>query len=381
MWIRAQDQDTIIDDLCDLAQVFNIAESGAGREALARASLVHLQSQSGPWLLVYDNAESLGAIRRWRPAGGDVRVIITSRVSAWPEQYQVQQTDRLPLSDATDLLLQEAERVDAREDAELLAKALDGLPLALVNAGAWLRDAPNTSFSEYHDQLRTRLRDNPVTVDDYAESAYGAVSLSFDKLSFDAQTVLGVLAFLSPDGIDVEIFLSLSGKDHTSDRYSPIHDSIWALCARPENVEQALAELARFSIIDRVGNGWRIHRVVQLIWRMNIEDFDGSWASAAAVVAASYPGKEPGKKSGATVSDASQWDLCKKLTPHIGYLKAIPDSAIISVPFEYLLNQASIYLSYNGISGLSLQYSIEYLRRKNYAHTILTQRLEQVTTI
>lgn len=363
-WLNAQNSQTIAHDLRELAQVRKITDEGVGYEALARAVLVDLQSTVGPWLLIYDNAEDLNGIRRWRPMGGDVRLLVTSRERSWPDKFVIHDVERLRLSDATGLLLQEARRERDRAGAERLAEALDGLPLAIVNAGAWLRDTPGTSFEAYEAQLEARLGDKPTTLDAYPDSVFGAVTLSLEKLSSDAVTLMHVIAYLSPDHVHSDLFINIAGKDREAERYQPIPDGLWSLSDNAANVEIAFAELERRSLLKRKDQAWSVHRLVQLIQRILIQNNEQTWNAAAAVVAASYPGKEPDEITGELVSDRRQWNRCSALNPHIYSLKHLRGVESESIPYEYLLNQSSIHLHYIKSKRLSAVYAIDYLKRK-----------------
>lgn len=84
-------------------------------------------------------------------------MLITSRTAAWDgDDFTCYAVDALDTaterSAGVEVLWQaagdNAARADGRAGARALAEALGGLPLALVCAGAWLRDTPTTSFAE-----------------------------------------------------------------------------------------------------------------------------------------------------------------------------------------------------------------------------------------
>ncbi|MEM1345915.1 MAG: helix-turn-helix domain-containing protein, partial [Pseudomonadota bacterium] len=187
-WLRAETEESLIDDLCKLAGHIDVsAADHPEKSERATATVMALNRETEPWLLVYDNATSAAALKPWCPDTGPVALLVTSREGHWPG-FAEYRTERLTLGPATDLLLQEARcdgpRDHDRDGARTLAETLDGLPLALVLAGGWLRDVPEAGFADYAARLAELLRTRPkqVGVEDYPVSLYAAVKLSLDQL-------------------------------------------------------------------------------------------------------------------------------------------------------------------------------------------------------
>ena len=362
-WLRTENEHTLVSDLCELAQVVGLADRGNGPEALARSVLVFLQTDPRRWLLVYDNATNYEMIRRWVPTSNTVHILATSREGNWPQNCVVLEVELLNFADAMRLLLETSNR-NEDEGAKELSKALDGLPLAIVTAGSWLRSTKSTTFENYLAQLEARIRDAPPLANGYPHSVFGSLSLSFESLSQTANLLMAYISFLSPDHISPELFFNLVGKDRDCSRYSAVHDLIWDSGKSPAIVEAALSELTDKSLIAQQSGAYRVHRLTQSVYKMRLEYPQEAWNSAAALLSTSYPGKEPDGRTGMLVADSQTWPQCRVLNPHVENLYLNRFEARDSVPFEFLLNQASIYLGYNRQSKQALRYSIEYLRRK-----------------
>jgi len=250
-WLGAQTTDTLVKDLGKLAGHLGIkAADHATAEALASAVVMALNADSDPWLLIFDNAETLKGISAWLPKGKTV--LVTSREGVW-KNFAVQQADRLIPSDGAELLMQEAERTDDREGAGSLSKALDGLPLALVLAGGWLHDT-SESFADYEARIDALidLKPEDVEVEDYPDSVFGAVNLSLEKLPKDAALLMRVFAYLSPDDLWPGLVTALADKDATHERYEPVPDELWTLAQDRAAVERAFADLTRRSLLEKV---------------------------------------------------------------------------------------------------------------------------------
>ncbi len=103
----------------------------------------------------------------------------------------------------------EAGRRDDPATARALAEALGGLPLALVVMGAYLRDQ-NLGFAEGAARLAEVLDLTPPNAA-YPTSLMGALRLSYDKLTADAQTIARLCAYWAPDGLGPRLLLDAPG--------------------------------------------------------------------------------------------------------------------------------------------------------------------------
>lgn len=111
-------------------------------------------------LIIFDNLEDPQAIEDYLPEPqAHPHILVTSR----RDQPDFNPVPLDPLDEALsfDLLLQEADRAPVGEEEEKAAheisEALDGLPLALELAGAYLRHRP-VSWQQYRDLLRHSLK-------------------------------------------------------------------------------------------------------------------------------------------------------------------------------------------------------------------------------
>lgn len=358
-WLRAHSRDTLIADFVKLAGHLDMdTKTHPTDEALALAVVMALSNEVDPWLLIYDNAEKHGDLREWLPAGASL--LVTSRMKLWPG-FRVFDVKPLETVDATDLLMSEAGRAVDRNGAESLAVALEGLPLALVLAGAWLRDTPGTGFCEYEARIEALIETHPdeVGLDDYPDSVFGAIQLSLDKLSGNAALLLRVLTYLSPDDLWPDLVTGLVVKlDETSSEWAeilrPIPDALKALAKDRAAVERSFAELVRYSLMERgaeannpLETGHRVHRLTASVQRSL--DGGSSRPAATALLAAGYP-------EIATLEE--NWPACARRTPAI---PALADAQFGTAALEYLLNQASIWLAMQRRDQVALNYAEQML--------------------
>ena len=59
----------------------------APARTLADDALRRLVAQPRRWLLIFDNAESVGQVDRWLPERGDLHVLVTTREAGWPDTH------------------------------------------------------------------------------------------------------------------------------------------------------------------------------------------------------------------------------------------------------------------------------------------------------
>ncbi len=180
-WIDASGEEGLREAMVWLAKTLDpslAGETDAGVLCARARDLVG--AGGGRWLLVYDNAERQAELANWLPRRRPgLEVLVTSRnpdwtgedFSPWPVGALDVETER---GAGVEVLWQaagdNARRAGGRAGAWQLARALDGLPLALVTAGAWLRDAPGTGFGEAEERIAELIRVRPEAVGDYPDS-------------------------------------------------------------------------------------------------------------------------------------------------------------------------------------------------------------------
>ncbi|MEM1384010.1 MAG: tetratricopeptide repeat protein [Pseudomonadota bacterium] len=340
-WVAAETLDSVVEALSELADRLGL--EGHSRRGLARATLDYLRQTEESWLLIYDNAVDLRTVRDWLPEG--VHLIVTSRSSDW-QGFEVQDAEKLPTDRPEDagveLLVKEAggQDRDGPQAAQALAAALGGLPLALVQAGAWLRDAPRAGYAECQGRIHELLTLAPPA--DYPDAIDAAVTLSMERVGqgSDAEALLHLLAFLAPDAIEACVISDVPEAPMINARdlalKADIPDRVWELAEDRTALDRAFSELQRRSLIEGRGGTYSIHRLTQAVVRARLGQKAEDWAkTAAAVVAVSFPG-DP--------ESFLRWPTSARLMPHVSALAGLGDDVPRTAGMQYLCNQASIYL-------------------------------------
>lgn len=172
------------------------------------------KSENSQWLLVFDNADDLNSVplHRYLPAVSWGHILFTSRDQAIIGSIADEGHVLTPLTteDAIGLLLEKSgiqrPSHSEKEEARSIAELLGSLPLALVQAGSFIRSRHRT-LREYHrlylsrrnDLLRisTRAGDNEKTVLTTWEINFKQV----EQDSPDATYLLLLFSFLEPASI------------------------------------------------------------------------------------------------------------------------------------------------------------------------------------
>jgi tetratricopeptide (TPR) repeat protein len=340
-WITADNSTNIVKSFRNIARKLNFSLDQKTEEIIARVK--NWLEERSNWLLVFDNLEDLRTLTGYLPTPTDGNVLITTRLASI-ELYRKIVIETLNEVDGVELLLKCAgtkQQADSeRQIAGKLVKELGGLPLAIEQAGAYVK---NNRTIEHYWQLyqKNKMR----LLSKASQGGHDAVTVTF-QLSFEklaqleplmgstVSDLLRVLAFLAPDAIPEEIFKL--GSEHFS-----------------ENLQNAIADEAdwddvclaatSYSLIkhDFENKSFSIHRLVQLVIRemMNKEEQHQWLGNVVETLEKIFP--DPDK--------VENWPLCARLFPHQQALfEHIKEYQLVDEASGALLNQAGYYAQLQG---------------------------------
>jgi len=332
LWMLAATRQNVIDGICSGAELVDEAVPAQPTLALAQGIASKIAASGKRWLIVFDNVENRDDLAGLETHGA--HVLVTTRQGKGWQGWVPVQTDVLgyatPDAPAVQLLMAHAGRSDAPDDARALAQDLDGLPLALMVMGAYLRDQ-DLGFAQGRAHLAAVLKIKPDNAG-YPDSVLGAVRLSYDKLMPDAQAVAQVLAFWAPDGLGPWLFLDAPAGQRWEAVRDMIPADLQALVADESRVRAAFSELAGRSLITGTGETRAMHRLTAAALR---DLGDATLApTATALLAAVYPYQS---------SVSGNYPICVRLTPHVLALRDSGRGPEVEA-WEYLLSQTGVYL-------------------------------------
>ncbi|KAJ7431103.1 P-loop containing nucleoside triphosphate hydrolase protein [Mycena latifolia] len=173
-----------------------------------------LKSKKDEWLLFFDNADDPKInLNNYFPQCSHGNIIITSRnpgLCVYAGSHCA--VSDMEEEDAVDLLLASAAQdiTDYNKDvAAQIVKVLHHLPLAIIQAGAFISKSGNLgSYLALYEHNKARLlTEQPVqTHDNYSWTVYTTWQISFDQLSEQAKIFLKLCSFLHYHGISETIF-------------------------------------------------------------------------------------------------------------------------------------------------------------------------------
>ncbi|WP_161500334.1 FxSxx-COOH system tetratricopeptide repeat protein [Streptomyces antimycoticus] len=346
-WIDAETSETITSSLAQLTTRVNAGANTSSMPSavLAEWALTWLDTHPG-WLIVFDNATHPDDLAPYlaRLTSGDH--LITSRLTyGWHDLAATPlHLDVLTPAAATHLLHQLAGPGPSSEAAaaQELADELGCLPLALEQAGAYIRRTRNT-YSGYLHRLRTqtaRMLNTPGNGDPHSITIARTWRVTLDTIAERdplAVHLLRVMAWLAPHDIP--------------------RDLLNGVADEPDADTDALALLNDFSMITLTESTADVHRLVQALARTpDPQDphrgdsaITQAQSTAATLILHALPADPETNTAG--------WPRWRTLLPHIdAYLtQTHPDTDTTET--HVILNAAARFLHGQGQLSQAIQYA------------------------
>jgi len=333
-WVKAETELSAVTDLASIGRSLDLA--GATLDELAMQMRQWLETHDR-WLLIFDNADQPELLKSVLPRRHAGRILLTSRARRFVSVgiRAPLEMGKLSLKESIAFLGDRTQRLelDTTELAavEALARELDGLPLALEQAGAYL-DQMQVRFavylSHYRQQRLALLERQMPETGDYPASVATTWLLNFEEAgrrSPLAMQILQVSAVLAADDIP-EVLLQQSQLGLVADELM---------------LAEGLAALASFSLIQRDRGFYSIHRIVQeVVWQGLAAEVRLDWLERAiATLNVVFP----------DVSKFENWQIGGQLIPHVQAIVERLEVNPLSAPeVGLLLNEGGYYLNAQG---------------------------------
>jgi hypothetical protein len=215
-WLNAESALALKTGSAELAGLLHLPHPEDDLDAAVLAFKQWLKTAVG-WLLILDNADDPALLTEFLPEAEHGHILITSRAQDFQDLGIIDPIglEELSLDEATAFLLHRCGRQDAeaaeRVAATDLARKLDGLPLALEQAAAYIVGRRAT-FRRYLESYRTRglklVEARLPALGRYAKSVATTWEANFEAVQEEspaAADVLRLSAFLGPDAIPFEL--------------------------------------------------------------------------------------------------------------------------------------------------------------------------------
>ena len=261
-WIRSETVSSLALDYANLADQLDLPEQKADDQQIKINAVKRFLENNCCWLLIFDNAEDPNSLEDFIPCNESGHILITSQKrSIWLSMAQIQEVPTFLVDESVNLLLSNNKH-ENQEIVEQLAEELGNLPLAVAQASAYIFKT-GCSIKSYLDLFKKHSKAlllKPIDHSAYPHTVATTWQISFqtiESISPLAITLLNMCAFLSPENIPIDLFLV---KD--DDKLSEENTEIFSC---PVALEDAIATLKDFSLIEREEDLLSLHRLVQMV--------------------------------------------------------------------------------------------------------------------
>lgn len=347
LWVRADTRETLLADLLGLARLLDLPEKNEQDSGRAAAAVKRWLETNPGWLLIFDNVEDLPLVGTFSPGEGQGHILLTTRSQVTGTFARRVDLEEMFAEEGMLFLLRRARMIKqdagfadipsaALPNAKEIAELLDGLPLALDQAGAYIEET-HCSLSDYLSRYRTRRVDllnwHGWARTDHPEPVATTWSLSFEKVeqqSPAAADLLRLCAFLEPSAIPEEIL---------TEGAPGLGQALDQAVGDPVGLEEAYRELRKFSLLRRDAQAkiLTVHRLVQAVLRENMDgEAQRQWAERAiGAVSRTFPDSE----------DVEQWPRAERCLPQAhACLTLLDEGGPVSLESAHLFNKAGLFL-------------------------------------
>jgi tetratricopeptide (TPR) repeat protein/transcriptional regulator with XRE-family HTH domain len=317
-WLRAETSETLLVDFVAIARVLDLPEQGEPDQQRIVQAVLHWLSSQSNWLLVFDNVEDFHLLARSLPSAPQGPVLLTTRLHALGSFAQQIPVEPMEQAEGITFLLHRARLLQLDLPADQfsfatltaireISEAMDGLPLALEQAGAYL-EATRCHPANYLQMLRSsplRLLDEHESHASHPLSVTKTFSLTFEQMERNhpaAVEVLTVCAFLAPEAIP-ETFFREGAEE--------LGPTFVTLAADPFAFQAALKALLNYSLVQRHSEEQTliIHRLVQIVLKERLPaTVQQTWVERVI--------RALNKIFPANKMSVNYWQVCEQLLPH-----------------------------------------------------------------
>ena len=346
LWVRASSREVLVSDLVGVAELLALPEKSEQDLDLIIAAVQRWMKEHSRWLLVLDNVENLAFVEEFLPTTHRGHILLTTRAQAVRATANPIRVEKWTPDVAALFLLRRIKIIalhdeldhaapSDRNTAREIAQEMDGLPLALEQAGAYIemtsRDL-STYLALYRRRRSTLLKRGSSSEDSHPESVSTTFSLALQKVQEANRTAIELLqccAFFYAEAIPESII---------ADGASYLGSALQRVAVDPLKLDEALRELLRYSLIQRQADPHTltIHRLVQAALKDKMSSQKRRrWAERVVrAVSHVFP----------TVEVAT-WPFCQQCLPHALECATHIEQWQMSFPeAAHLLNQAGYYL-------------------------------------
>ena len=345
-WIDAETYESIVSSIITIAILLNLPEKQEQEREKIVATVIRWFSNHRHWLLIIDNVEDPVLVKRILPPARYGAILFTSRRQSLGLTAHILNLEPMLPEEGIRFLLCRAGLFDPIvlphslppenvSTAQEIAKIMDGLPLALDQAGAYI-EAAQCSLSDYlhlFQASQLRLLNERDHWADHPLSVTKTFALVFENLEQNNPSAIGILtacAFLAPEAIPETLFIE--GNAYSMPTLRMFRNDHFQFNA-------ALKALLSYSLIQRniTTHTITIHRLVQIVLKERIDDtIQRQWAEQT-IQALNHMFPDG--------NDLPKWSDCQLYISHaLICAQLISQWEITTAHAIRLLHQSGIYL-------------------------------------
>jgi tetratricopeptide (TPR) repeat protein len=349
LWAKADSPEVLNTDFASFAGLLNLPGEREQDQKYAVDAVKRWLELHTNWLLILDNVEDLDMINDYLPPAPQGHILVTSyRSVAGGMAFRLEIDKMTPeegvlfLLHRTGLLAPGASLDETSEThrkiASKIVDEMDGLPLAIDQAGAYIEKTACgfSGFLElYKERRRELLLRRGGLASGHPEPITTTLALSFAKIEQanpTAAELLRFFAFLHPDAIFDELIRKGA---------SQLGPMLQTEAAEVLTLNEMIGELNNYSLVRRSSEAiLSIHRLVQAVLRDNLsKEAQSNWAERTVrAVNQAFPKVE-----------FITWQQCRRYLPHAQVGAGLIEQEHMSFPeAARLLDEAGYYLYEQG---------------------------------
>jgi tetratricopeptide (TPR) repeat protein/transcriptional regulator with XRE-family HTH domain len=294
LWVKADTPEVLTSDFAALASTLHLAELTSQDQHRAIQAVKRWLVTHDNWLVILDNVEDVTLFNTLPSTEGGYVLLTTRSQMTGPFAHCLDLEQMTPEEGALFLLrrakflepdapLGEACQAD-QDAARAICRLLDGLPLALDQAGAYIEETAcslSSYIESYQKQQATLLKRRGRLVADHPAPVSTTFSLSFEKVEQTDQTaadLLHLFAFLDPDAIPEDLLIEGASEPGST---------LESMVIDPLAFDEALSVLRTYSLVRRnpEEQTFTMHRLVQAVLKARMdEESQRAWAERAVCV-------------------------------------------------------------------------------------------------
>lgn len=346
-WLQAENPHQLRTDLVALAEILNLPQWQEQEQSRVLKAVQRWLSTHRDWLLILDNVQEIAAVHELLPGVREGSLLFTTRLSTLGALALLLPLESLSRDEA---LLFLGRRVrpgnghrpmltsQEQRAAKTLCEAMDGLPLALDQAGAYLQESGcqlADYLQRYREQRKQVLARRGLHEGSHPDSVAVTVKLSLEQAAREhpaAPDLLRFCAFLHPTAIPEDVLVA--GAPYLGPALEPC-------VADPYQFDQVLAALRSASLVQRQ-NGPKvltIHRLVQEVCQDMLKPAEVDLWRERVLLAlnAAFPD-----------ITHETWAVCERLSPHVSLCLHALSEEILPHEQQALARKMAEYLKQRG---------------------------------